>query len=90
MERWDAYDAAGNRLDMTLVRGEPIPEGVYHLVSCIVVQHTDGDLLLMKRSPMKEHYPNILVPQIILRLHNLLELKTQVPYFVQNKLHYNV
>ncbi len=59
MELWDAYDADGNRVEKTLVRGEPIPEGLYHLVSCIVVQHTDGDFLLMKRSPVKEHYPNI-------------------------------
>jgi 8-oxo-dGTP pyrophosphatase MutT (NUDIX family) len=59
MELWDAYDKHGVRQPGILVRGEPIPPGLYHLVSCIVVRHEDGDFLLMKRSPVKEHYPNI-------------------------------
>ena len=33
---------------------------VYHLVSCVVVRHTDGDFLILRRSPQKENYPNIL------------------------------
>ena len=59
MELWDAYDRAGRKTGETLVRGEPIPAGRYHLVSCIVVRHMDGDFLLMRRAPEKEHYPNI-------------------------------
>lgn len=59
MELWDVYDASGRKQPGTLVRGEPIPPGSYHLVSCIVVRHEDGDFLLMKRAPTKEHYPNI-------------------------------
>lgn len=59
MELWDAYDRDGNKTGETLVRGEPIPPGRYHLVSDIVVRHVDGDYLLMRRSPEKEHYPNI-------------------------------
>ena len=59
MELWDAYDNMGNKTGETLVRGEPIPKGLYHLVSCIVVRHADGDFLLMRRAPEKEHYPNI-------------------------------
>lgn len=31
-EVWDAYDVQGNLLGFDLYRGEPIPEGVYHLV----------------------------------------------------------
>jgi len=49
-ELWDAYDNAFNKInDITLVRGEPIPEGIYHLVSEIIVKHVDGTYLLMKR-----------------------------------------
>lgn len=49
-ELWDAYDNTFNKIkDMTLVRGEPLPEGVYHLVCDIVVKHTDGSYLLMQR-----------------------------------------
>ena len=59
MELWDAYDKNGKKTGETLVRGVTIPEGVYHLVSCVVVRHVDGDYLLMRRSPNKEHYPNI-------------------------------
>lgn len=59
MELWDSYDRNGKKTGGTLVRGEPLPAGVYHLVSCVVVRHIDGDFLLMRRAPEKEHYPNI-------------------------------
>jgi len=54
MEKWDAYDSRLNKIeDLTLIRGEKIPEGVFHLVSDIVVQHTDGSFLIMQRDPRK-------------------------------------
>lgn len=54
MELWDAYDNKFNRInDMTLVRGEPITDGVYHLVCDIIVKHTDGSYLLMQRDLRK-------------------------------------
>lgn len=50
MEYWDAYDKDLNKIDgITLVRGEPIPENVYHLVCETVVKHVDGTYLLMQR-----------------------------------------
>jgi len=57
MELWDAYDRDGNLTGGTLVRGEPIPEGLYHLVCGILVRHVDGDYLLMKRALSKPSYP---------------------------------
>ena len=49
-ELWDAYDRELNKIEnVTLVRGEPIPDGFYHLVCDIVVKHTDGTYLLMQR-----------------------------------------
>ena len=57
MELWDAYDRFGNRTDGTLVRGEPVPEGLCHLVCCVLVQHTDGDYLLMRRDLNKKSWP---------------------------------
>ncbi len=59
MELWDAYNEKGERVAGTLVRGEPVPQGLYHLVCCVLVRHTDGSFLLMRRSPEKKHYPNI-------------------------------
>ena len=56
MELWDAYDGEFRRMEgVSLVRGEPIPEGVYHLVCDVLVRHTDGSYLLTRRDPRK-HY----------------------------------
>ena len=53
-EFWDAYDRDFNKIEnVTLVRGEPIPDGLYHLVCDIVVNHTDGTYLLMQRDLQK-------------------------------------
>ena len=57
MELWDAYDRDGNPTGGTLVRGDPIPEGVYHLMCCVLVRHADGDYLLMQRDMTKTAWP---------------------------------
>ena len=62
MELWDAYDRDGNRLGRDLTRGEPVPDGQYHMVCTVIVRHTDGDYLLMKRHPNKPSYPNVYEP----------------------------
>lgn len=59
MELWDAYDRHGNRLGIDLARGEAVPDGMYHIISDIVVRHTNGDYLLMLRDPGKPFYPNM-------------------------------
>ena len=54
MELWDAYDEKLNKIDgVTLIRGEPIKEGLYHLVSEIIVRHKDGSYLIMQRDERK-------------------------------------
>ena len=56
MEVWDAYDAQMNKIeDKTLVRGEKIPDGLFHLVCDILVKHVDGTYLLMQRD-LRKHY----------------------------------
>ena len=58
MEKWDAYDSNFKKIDgKILIRGEEkdIPNGVYHLVCDILVRHTDGSYLLMKRD-YRKHY----------------------------------
>lgn len=58
MEKWDAYDSDFKKIDgKILIRGEEkdIPNGVYHLVCDILVKHTDGSYLLMKRD-YRKHY----------------------------------
>ncbi len=55
-EIWDAYDSSMKKIEgKTLTRGESIPDGLYHLVCDIIVRHTDGTYLIMRRDPRK-HY----------------------------------
>lgn len=55
-ELWDAYDKEFNKIKgMSLVRGNPLPEGIYHLVCEVIVKHTDGSYLLMQRDYRKSH-----------------------------------
>ena len=50
MELWDAYDESFNKLDCApLIRGQVIPNGVFHLVCEALVRHTDGTYLIMQR-----------------------------------------
>jgi len=60
MEIWDAYKVDGSSTGCDLIRGEPIPIGLYHLVSEILVKHIDGSYLLMQRDFNKEGYPGML------------------------------
>ncbi len=56
MEIWDAYNADFTVIKgQTLVRGKPIPEGVYHLACDILVKHADSTYLLMQRDVRKRH-----------------------------------
>lgn len=49
-EIWDAYDKEFNKLkNIKLVRGEPIPDGIYHLVGEVIVKHINGTYLIMQR-----------------------------------------
>lgn len=57
MEIWDAYLQDGSLAGRDLNRGEPIPEGLYHLVSEVLVRHRDGEYLLMQRSFEKPNHP---------------------------------
>ena len=56
MEYWDAYDENMNLIEgMTLTRGETVPDGVFHLVCDIFLEHEDGTILIMQRDPAKEY-----------------------------------
>ena len=57
MEFWDAYTRDEKLTDKVLVRGTPIPEGLYHLTCEVLVRHVDGTYLCMKRSEKKHLYP---------------------------------
>ena len=50
------YYADGTLAGQDLVRGKPISDGLYHLVSEILVRHADGEYLLMQRDFRKPNY----------------------------------
>ena len=53
-EAWDAYDGNFDLIPgVTLIRGQTMPEGLYHLVCCTIVRHRDGEYLLMRRDGQK-------------------------------------
>ena len=56
MELWNAYDEQMNIIKgVTLVRGDTLADGIFHLVCDIIVQHADKTYLLMQRDHRK-HY----------------------------------
>lgn len=59
MEKWDAYLEDGTPVGRDLIRGDEIPEGLFHLVCEILVRHRDGSILLMQRAYGKEVYPGL-------------------------------
>ncbi len=56
MEIWDAYNADGTLAGIDLVRGRPVPKGLYYMVCEILVRHEDGDYLLMQRAWTKPSF----------------------------------
>lgn len=58
-ELWDLLDAERSLTGKTLERGEPIPEGCYHIVVDIWTMLPDGRLMLTKRHPEKKGYPGM-------------------------------
>lgn len=59
MELWDACKEDGTLAGCYLVRGEPIPSGLFHSVSEVIVQHEDGTYLLMQRDLGKRDFPGL-------------------------------
>ena len=58
MEQWDLMDAEGNRTGQTIVRGERLQAGQYHLVVHIWVVDSHGRLLIQKRAADLRLMPN--------------------------------
>ena len=59
MEKWDLLDAQGNATGRTIIRGERLQAGQYHLVVHIWIVDSHGRLLIQKRSPTLRLMPGI-------------------------------
>jgi 8-oxo-dGTP pyrophosphatase MutT (NUDIX family) len=53
-ELWMLYDGDKRPTGKTMVRGEPMPEGYWHIIVSIWTLTADGRLLLTQRSPNKK------------------------------------
>ncbi|WP_367566143.1 NUDIX domain-containing protein [Lacrimispora sp.] len=55
MELWDLYDENKESMERTHVRGVPLGEGEYHLISDVWLINDKQEILLTKRHPLKAH-----------------------------------
>ena len=58
-EIWDLYDARGRKTGRTMVRGEDVPAGLYHLGVHIWPVNVRGELLVQRRAPTVQWKPNL-------------------------------
>lgn len=59
MELWDVYDINRSITGQTVVRGEELPEGGYHLVVHVCIIGSDGRMLIQQRQPFKKGWSNL-------------------------------
>ena len=57
MELWDAYTIDRKLTGKTLVRGEPIPAGLFHLVVHVWIQNSRGEYLISQRAANRPTFP---------------------------------
>ena len=56
-ELWDLYNEARERTGREHVRGEPIPQGYYHLVVHVWIRNSAGHYLISQRSADRPAHP---------------------------------
>lgn len=59
MEIWDLLDEQGNKTERTIIKGQKIPKGYYHLGADVWIVNSENQILIQKRSPKKKHQPNV-------------------------------
>ena len=59
MELFDLYTADRVKTGRTMVRGEPVPEGLYRLVIHVCIFDADGRMLIQQRQPFKEGWSDM-------------------------------
>ena len=59
MELWDLYDSDRRLNGKTMVRGEPVPEGCWHIVVHICLFNRKGEMLIQQRQLFKEGWSGL-------------------------------
>lgn len=55
MEKWDLYNMNREKTGITMLRGESIPKGLYHLSVSAWIVNQQGQYLLSQRHPAKKY-----------------------------------
>lgn len=58
-EYWDLCDAQGNSLGEKIIRGQAHRPGTYHIVVCVWIRNSKGQILLTLRSRNKKQFPGL-------------------------------
>ncbi len=59
MEFWDIYAADRSKTGRTMVRGNKMEAGDYHLVVHVCIFNARGEMLIQQRQSFKEGWPNL-------------------------------
>lgn len=59
MELWDIYDDNRKKTGQTIMRGEKLQFGQYHLVIHAWIINNNGEILIQQRAPQVEVWPNM-------------------------------
>ena len=59
MEIWDLYTSDRIRTGQTIVRGTPIPEGMFRIVVHLCIFNRKGQMLIQQRQVNKSGWPNL-------------------------------
>lgn len=57
MELWDLYTEKREKIGLAHRRGDPIPEGYYHLVVDVWLKNSQGKFLVTRRAATRSEYP---------------------------------
>lgn len=58
-EIWEILNQEGKPTGETMKKGQPIPEGFYHLGADVWIINSKNQILIQKRSPKKKQAPNV-------------------------------
>jgi 8-oxo-dGTP diphosphatase len=59
MEIWDLLNGEGTRLNKSIIRGEQLGEGEYHLAVHVWIINDSNEFLIQKRSDNLKHMPGL-------------------------------
>ena len=59
MEAWDLYTQDRVKTGQTMLRGDPVPEGLFHLQVYVCIFNEQGEMLIQQRQSTKRWYAGL-------------------------------